>query len=158
MIGARLVNEAGCWNWCALRTSDTKGNREYKAADIGWEASEIDAGPGIATLWRAPGYGDFLERTVDPEIRKRQKDVGAPPGFEDAIGWLVPLEHSTTPDAAPHWHVTFSVDDADATAARAAELGGEVALPPTDMPWVRLAVLRDPQGAEFTVSQFQPPE
>jgi predicted enzyme related to lactoylglutathione lyase len=157
MIGARIVNEAGSWNWSDLRTSDPQGAKEFYAAVFGWEATEIDAGPGTATLWRAPGYGDFLERTIDPEIRKRQEEVGAPPGFEDAIGWLVPLEHSTTPDAAPHWHVTFSVDDADTTAARAAELGGEVIVPPTDMPWVRLAVFRDPQGATFTVNQFQPP-
>jgi hypothetical protein len=29
---------------------------------------------------------------------------------------------------------------------------------PTDMPWVRIAVLRDPQGATFTINGFQPPE
>lgn len=71
---------------------------------------------------------------------------------------LVPLADSTTPDAAPHWHLTFAVEDTDATAARAAELGGEVVAAPTDLPWVRLAVLRDPQGAAFTISKFQPPE
>lgn len=158
MIGARVVNEPGSWNWSDLRTSDPERAKEFYGSVFGWEAAEIEAGPGTATLWRAPGYGDFLERTVDPEIRKRQEEVGAPPGFEDAIGWLVPVEQSTTPDAAPHWHVTFAVDDADATAARAAELGGAVAVPPTDMPWVRIAVLRDPQGAVFTVSKLQPPQ
>ena len=158
MVGARLVNEAGSWNWCDLRTSDPEGAAEFYGTLFGWEATRIDVGPGTTTLWRAPGYGDFLEGTVDPEIRKRQQEVGAPAGFEDAIGWLVPLERSTTPEAAPHWHVTFAVDDADASAERARQLGGEVAVPPTDMPWVRISVLRDPQGAAFTVNQFQPPE
>lgn len=157
MIGARIVNEPGTWNWCDLRTPDPKAAEAFYAAVFGWETTEIDVGPGTARLLRAPGYGDFLERTVDPQIRQRQAEVGAPPGFEDAIGWLVRLDGSTTPDAAPHWHVTFAVEDADATAARAAQLGGEVAVPPTDMPWVRIAVLRDPQGAAFTVNQFQPP-
>lgn len=157
MQGARIVNEAGSWNWSDLRTSDPEGAKAFYGSVFGWEATTIDAGPGTATLWRAPGYADFLEATVDPEIRKRQAEVGAPPGFEDAIGWLVPVDSSTTPDAAPHWHVTFAVADAEASAARAAELGGEVAVPPTEMPWVKLAVLRDPQGAAFTVSQFQPP-
>jgi len=158
MIGARIVNEPGSWNWSDLRTTDPEGAKEFYAAVFGWEATTIDVGAGTTTLWRAPGYGDFLENTVDPEIRKRQEEVGAPPGFEDAIAWLSPLESTTTPEAAAHWHVTFSVADADATAAHAAELGGAVAVEPNDIPWSRIAVLRDPQGAAFTISEFQPPE
>jgi predicted enzyme related to lactoylglutathione lyase len=50
--------------------------------------------------------------------------------------------------------VTFAVDDADATAARARELGGSVLNEPADAPWVRFAVLADPAGASFTVNQF----
>ena len=38
------------------------------------------------------------------------------------------------------------------------ELGAEVVVEPFDAPWVRAAVLRDPDGAAFTVSQFVPPE
>jgi predicted enzyme related to lactoylglutathione lyase len=53
--------------------------------------------------------------------------------------------------------VTFTVDDADATAERARKLGGEVIVPPFDAPWVRLAVLSDPQGAVFSVGKFVPP-
>jgi uncharacterized protein len=52
--------------------------------------------------------------------------------------------------------VTFSVEDADATAARAAELGGKVIVPPVDAPWSRLTILGDPQGATFIASQFVP--
>jgi hypothetical protein len=52
--------------------------------------------------------------------------------------------------------VTFGVTDADATAAKAAELGGRVILPPFDAPWVRMAVIADPQGATFIASQFVP--
>jgi predicted enzyme related to lactoylglutathione lyase len=55
----------------------------------------------------------------------------------------------------PHWSVTFSVDDADAIAARAAELGATVVTPPFDVGPTRVAVLRDPQGATFTVSRYQ---
>jgi predicted enzyme related to lactoylglutathione lyase len=48
------------------------------------------------------------------------------------------------------------VDDADATAERAAELGGQVVVPPFDAPWVRMTVITDPQGATFTASKFVP--
>jgi uncharacterized protein len=157
MIGARVVNEPGSWNWSDLRSSDPEGAKAFYAEVFGWQAVEIDVGPGTATMWQVPGYGDFLERTVDPGIRKRHEGAGAPPSFADAIGWLVPLERSTTPEAAPHWHATFAVEDADTAAARAGELGGEVVAAPTDMPYVRTSLLRDPQGAAFTISQFRPP-
>ena len=57
-------------------------------------------------------------------------------------------------DTAAHWSVTFSTDEADATAAKAAELGGTVVAPPVDAPYSRLTVLRDPQGATFSATAF----
>ena len=45
-----------------------------------------------------------------------------PPGFADAIGWLVPV----VPGDEPGWKVTFTVSDRDATVARAVELGATV--------------------------------
>ena len=59
-------------------------------------------------------------------------------------------------DVPAHWSVTFAVDDADATADRAAALGGQVVVPPFDAPWVRMTVITDPQGATFTASKFVP--
>jgi uncharacterized protein len=104
-----------------------------------------------------PGYGDFLEQR-DPDVRRRMADVGAPEGFEDAVAWLVPMTSDQFPDdTPPHWSITFAVDDADAIADRAAKLGGRVLVPPMDAPWVRMAVLSDPQGAAFTASKFTPP-
>ena len=41
--------------------------------------------------------------------------------------------------------------DTDATAARAAAIGGTILVPPRDIPQGRLAALRDPQGALFSV-------
>jgi predicted enzyme related to lactoylglutathione lyase len=52
-----------------------------------------------------------------------------------------------------HWSVDFYCDDADATAAHAARLGGRVIVPPYDAPGFRGAVLEDPQGVTFSVSQ-----
>jgi uncharacterized protein len=36
-------------------------------------------------------------------------------------------------------------------------LGGPVLVPPFDAPFVRMAVLSDPQGATFTASKYVPP-
>jgi predicted enzyme related to lactoylglutathione lyase len=154
--GAQLVNAAGSWNWSNLYTGDLEGSRSFYGAVFGWQFDTLDVGGGSLALCRVPGYGDFLE-AFDPDLRTRQANVGAPSGFEDAVAWMAPL--ASAPSAttvSPHWSVTFAVDDADAIAERAAQLGGVVVVPPHDAPPVRLAVLRDPQGAEFTVSRFAP--
>ncbi|MET0957913.1 MAG: VOC family protein [Solirubrobacterales bacterium] len=53
------------------------------------------------------------------------------------------------------WIVDLWVDDVDAVAARAADLGGAVVVPPTDRPraGVRAASIVDPAGAAFTVTR-----
>jgi predicted enzyme related to lactoylglutathione lyase len=61
------------------------------------------------------------------------------------------------PGVPSHWHVYFGTADADATAAKAAELGGSVVVPPFDTPVGRIAVLSDPQGAMFSVIKNAPP-
>lgn len=101
---------------------------------------------------RRPGYGGHLEATVDPDIRARQSGMAAPPGFEDAIGWIAPTDAAE----APHWHVSFAVSDRDLTVAEAERLGAQV-LVQDETEWTRTARIRDPQGAEFTASQFTPP-
>ena len=80
-------------------------------------------------------------------------EVGGPEGFEDVVASIVPIP-ADQPDTPAHWGVTFAVDDADAIAKSAGELGGKVIVPPLDAPWVRLTVIADPQGAIFTASKF----
>jgi predicted enzyme related to lactoylglutathione lyase len=66
----------------------------------------------------------------------------------------------TTPPQLPgvpsHWHVYFGVTDADATVAKASDLGGSVLVPPFDTPVGRMAVIGDPQGAVFSIVQQAP--
>jgi hypothetical protein len=49
------------------------------------------------------------------------------------------------------------VADRDASVATAERLGATDLSSGDDM-WTRHALVRDPQGAEFTVSQFTPPD
>jgi predicted enzyme related to lactoylglutathione lyase len=153
--GAQLVNEPGTWNFSGLATDDLEAAREFYAEVFGWQAEPLDLGEGAGSMWRLPGYGDYLEQR-DPGLRTRMAGQGAPPGFEDVVAWLTPLNGDSA-DVPPHWSVTFAVDDADATAAKATELGGTVLAPPMDAPYVRFTVLRDSQGAVFTASKYVPP-
>jgi hypothetical protein len=146
-LGAQLTNAPGAWNFSDLHTPDPAAAVAFYAPLFGWRRTELPGGAG--TMLQVPGYGDHLAATVDPDIHERQ--AGAPPGFADVIGGVA----ATGPGEPPHWHVTFSVADRDAAAGTAERLGATV-LAATDDPWTRRALLRDPQGAEFTISQFAP--
>jgi predicted enzyme related to lactoylglutathione lyase len=147
--GARIVNEAGSLNFNGLNTRDVERAKSFYGAVFGW--TTIDAG---SPMWALPGYGDHLEE-LSPGLRKQMAEVNAPAGFEDVVAAITPIPDDQ-PDVPPHWNVTFAVDDADATAAKATELGGTVIVAPFDAPWVRMTVLADPAGATFIASTFVP--
>jgi predicted enzyme related to lactoylglutathione lyase len=149
--GARLVNDPGSLNFNGLNTRDARGARAFYGSLFGWQTLALDGG---AEMWTLPGYGDFLERH-HPDLRKQMAEAGTVDGFEDVVATINPVADDQ-PDTPPHWSVTFAVADADATAAKATELGGKVIVPPFDAPFVRMTVLGDPQGATFIASRFAP--
>ena len=149
--GAQIVNEPGAVNFNDLHTRDVEAARAFYGAVFGWEALPFGPDGG---MWRLPGYAEFLERS-DPGLRERNAELGAPEGFADVVASFATIP-ADKPDVPAHWGVTFAVADADATAARAAELGGTVDVAPFDAPWVRQTIITDPQGATFVASQFVP--
>jgi hypothetical protein len=149
--GAQIVNEPGSLNFNGLNTRNTQGAQSFYGSLFGWETLSLGSD---AQMWRLPGYGAFLEKS-DPGLRERMVESGAPEGFADVVATLNPIAHDQ-PDTPAHWSVTFAVADADATAAKTSELGGQVIVAPFDAPWVRMAVIGDPQGATFIASQFVP--
>ncbi len=156
--GARLVNDPGAVVFNGLNTRDVEGAKSFYGSVFGWGTAGIGGG---AEGWTLPGYGDWLEHQHHPELRKQMAAAGAPEGFEDVVGSIIPIADDQ-PDTPPHWSVTFATDDADATASRAAELGGKVIVPAFDAPWstptytIRMTVVSDPQGATFSASKFIP--
>ncbi len=149
--GSQVVNEHGSVNFNNLNTRDLDKAKEFYGSVFGWGALDLGGGGNMFTL---PGYGDHLEE-LNPGMREGMKEMGAPEGFEDVVAGIV-LLGDDQPDTPAHWSVVFAVDDADATAARAKELGGNVILEPTDAPWVRMSVIADPAGATFMANQFVP--
>lgn len=90
-------------------------------------------------------YGELLDgpwRTWPPEGGMQYTVIMA--GKEEVGGIM---------DMPPHWGTYVTVNNLDAVAQKATELGGAVLVPPTDIPGVgRFSVLQDPQGAFFNVS------
>jgi len=144
-LGAQAVNVPGAWNFSDLHSADRDAAARFYGALFGWQLDNL----GFATLVRRPGYGDHLDATVDPGIRERQAQGHVPPGFEDAIGWWLPLAAGEQ----ARWSVTFTVADRDAAARLVTEHGGTVLATEANA-WTRTALVRDPQGAELTLSQF----
>src|SRR5437764_2580345 len=149
--GSRIVNEHGSVNFNGLHTRDVEGAKAFYGSVFGWKVLDLGGG---GLFWRLPGYSDHLEE-INPGVKKAMAEMGAPAGFEDVVALINPITEDQD-EAPPHWSVTFAVDDADATAAKAAELGGQVVMPPFDAPWVRMTVISDPQGAPFIASKFVP--
>jgi predicted enzyme related to lactoylglutathione lyase len=137
-IGASLVNEPGALFWNELITDKPDAALAFYEAVLGVTHSSVEMAPGQTYhMLKVGGH-----------------DVG---------GCMEP----PVPDVPNHWRVYFAVDDADATAAKAAAEGGQVAVEPFDVPWARLvgrggasvgrsAVLADPQGAAFSVVTLPP--
>jgi uncharacterized protein len=149
--GAQVVNEHGSVNFNGLNTRDTEAAKSFYGHVFGWQTLSLGGG---VEMWTLPGYGDHLEETT-PGLRKMVQESGGPAGFEDVVASINPISDDQ-PDTPAHWSVTFAVDDADAIAEKATDLGGKVLVPPFDAPWVRMAVLADPQGAIFIASKYVP--
>ena len=79
------------------------------------------------------------------------------PGVEPDRGGMLEMDESWG-DMPSHFMVYFRVDDCDASAAKAAELGGEICVPPTNIPPGRFSVLMDPLGATFSIISMTPME
>jgi predicted enzyme related to lactoylglutathione lyase len=132
--GAQVVNEPGTWLMSSLHTPDPAAAAAFYGELFGWRAQPL--APGVpVTLFCLDGH------------------VGGEPGQmipRDAVAVMTPTAGDGVP---PHWNVNLRVADADAVTARAESLGGSVLMAPTDAPGFRNAVLADPQGAAFSISQ-----
>jgi hypothetical protein len=131
--GAGLVNEPGTLCWNELTTRAVQESLAFYEAVVGLRGARQEFGDG-----------DYYELQLAGGRR---------------VAGLMPMVGDMWPADIPnHWMVYFAVADADATAARCAELGGQVSVPPTDIPPGRFAVLSDPQGGHFSVIKLIAPD
>ncbi|MFC4609117.1 VOC family protein [Streptomyces maoxianensis] len=77
--------------------------------------------------------------------------AGTEPGEDTAIGGRSVITDAFPAEMPDHFLIYFCVDDCDETAAAATRLGGRIQALPFDIPYGRIAVLADNQGASFAV-------
>jgi hypothetical protein len=127
--GAHVVNEAGAWSMSALQTADAEAAGTFYAAVFGWVPEPL----GAITLFRLPDY------------------VGGEPAQpvpRDVVAVMLAT------DSGAGWSVDFRVADVEAAVSAAAALGGSVIAAPFDRPPFRSALLGDPGGARFSISEL----
>src|SRR5919197_4657156 len=107
--GAERVNETGAWSWSGLNTRDPESATRFYGEVFGWEPETMDLGGSDYTLFHVSGYvGGEPEQPV-------ARDVVA--------GMAAMTDDRFAAEVPPHWSIDFWVDDVDASADRAAELG-----------------------------------
>jgi predicted enzyme related to lactoylglutathione lyase len=116
----------GHFVWYDLMTSDQPAAKSFYTQLIGWGTQPFEGGDEPCTMW-ANG--------------------------EQPIGGVMDLsEEARSAGAPPHWIAYIAVTDVPAICERAAELGGSILHPATDIDgagW--FAILQDPQGVAFAV-------
>jgi hypothetical protein len=87
-------------------------------------------------------YGEMpMQNSMYTLIRQKGNDNGG----------MMAMDGPQWQGVPPHWMIYVKVDDVDAVAARCAQIGGRICVPPMDIPVGRFAVLTDPQGATFSI-------
>lgn len=125
--GAGVLEEPSAMCWWELNTRDAAAANRFYSELLGWIGEEREvAGNRYTTLFAG----------------------------EQTVGGVLQMGEAWD-DVPSHWMIYFRVERCDESAARAARLGGQVCVPPTDIPPVgRYAVVRDPSGASFSIVQM----
>ncbi len=123
--GTMAMFEPGAPGWFELHTRDYAKTVQFYRDAFGWDthvASDTD---------------DFRYTTLGEGENQQAgiMDIAGFPAEEFPVGWSI----------------YFVAHDADATIAKAVELGGAVVRPAEDSPFGRLATLSDPTGAQFKI-------
>jgi len=122
--GIGIAHVAGTLCWADLSTPDTKRASDFYSALFGWQI-----------------MADEKDKSGYLHIKNG----------EHFIGGIPPAAHRP-PGVPPHWLAYFWVDDVDASAAKAKQMGAKLCVLPMTIENVgRMAVIADPQGAVFAI-------
>ncbi len=122
-----VMKQHGAFSWCELVTTDVEAAKKFYAKLFGWSTEPVSM----------PG----MQYTV---VKAAGEDIGG-------IMAMPPQAKG----AAPHWGIYITVDDVDATAKLAVQMGAKTIVPPTDIPNVgRFCTFQDPQGALISIIAY----
>jgi predicted enzyme related to lactoylglutathione lyase len=134
--GAGVVNQPGSFCWNELATTNTTKAGDFYVNLFGW--------------------GKDVQTSDSPHLGPMEYTMFTNGGKPSAGMYKIQPEMGEVP---PHWLVYFAVDDCDAKAQKATELGAKIFAPPADIPGIgRFSILQDPQGAVFAIIKLDNPQ
>jgi len=122
-----ITSAPGSFCWIELTTTDQAAAKDFYMKLFGWGVEDNPMGPNdYYSIFKLQGQDTAAACTLRPEQK------GMP----------------------PYWGIYIAVENADASAKKAAELGGKICAPPFDvMDHGRMAVIQDPTGTTFCIWQ-----
>jgi predicted enzyme related to lactoylglutathione lyase len=132
-----MSDDRGAFIWYELVTDDVDRARAFYRAVVGWEIAADGQAMPTGSTYR------MIERS----------DGG------NAGGVLTMTDDMKAHGGKPLWLGYIHHPDVDAAVETIKKAGGEVHMPAMDMPGIgRMAMVADPQGAQFYVMNPTPPE
>jgi predicted enzyme related to lactoylglutathione lyase len=122
--GIQIAHVHGTLCWADLSTPDPKRASDFYSGLFGWQI-----------------FADPKDKSGYLHIKNGEHFIGG-----------VPPAAYRQPGTPAHWMAYFQVDDVDATANKAKEMGAKLFLAPMSMEGVgRMSVIADPQAAVFAI-------
>jgi len=123
------MKQHGAFSWNELLTTDIEGAKSFYSKMFNWQLKDFN------------NDNDETPYTI------------AKIGEQDVAGMMTtPPEASGVP---PMWGGYVTVEDIEASAKQAVELGGKILMEARDIPEVgRFCVIADPQGAMLTIITY----
>jgi predicted enzyme related to lactoylglutathione lyase len=130
MLNDRLASQDHQFCWVDLATTDEAAAKSFYGELFGWAVQDRRSGGGR--------FGTFAHRDAP-------------------FASLYQLSRAQIGQGVPsHWTPYLSTRDVDATAVKAADLGGQIIVPPHDVAgFTRISLIADPTGALFGLWQEQ---
>lgn len=121
----------GIFSWYELMTTDIEGAKKFYGEVLGWDfETSNDSG---------------MEYTL---VKVEGKEVA---GMFDRKYAMAPNKEMIP----PHWGNYVTVTEIESTVAKVSENGGNIIVPPTQIPKVgKFSVIQDPQGAVISFMEY----
>ncbi|MFD4689087.1 VOC family protein [Streptomyces sp. NPDC058463] len=140
--GFEKQNEPGSFCWTEVYTRQPERVDAFYEEVFGFQGTALDEPEG------GGDDSDVLGRDF-----RMWSPAGSDPGPDTAIGGRSVITDAF-PEMMPSYFLNyFAVADCVRTVETATRLGGRISAPPFDIPYGRMAVLQDDQGAAFAVLQ-----
>ncbi|MEU2128355.1 VOC family protein [Streptomyces sp. NPDC018352] len=150
--GFQKQNEPGSFCWTEVHTRQKDRVDAFYEEVFGFQGTDLDESEA------APGdSGGSGADEAEPEASgfRMWSPAGTEPGPDTAIGGRSVITDAFPAEMPSYFLSYFAVEDCNRAAGNAVRLGGRISAPPFDIPYGRMSVLQDDQGAVFAV--LQPP-